>query len=206
MVIGRTQPSKGAVSLGITENMFVSPGDHIAYFWESEVDFARGVRFLESGIREGDHCVVFGYDEANEKVLALLRSSAVPVDDLLRDGRLAVLGSGATGDATLDEIGGTFGRLLERGARRLRLLGNIGWGREGWPSEREILAFESRVTGAVANLPCVVVCMYDVRSLPGRVILHGALETHPLTFCRNVVRENPGYVPIDEFLQTLPVG
>lgn len=194
---------KGAVPLGIDDGLFASCGDHIAYFWESEADFARGVRFVERGVADGDHCVVFGHEEANAKVLDLLRANAVDVDGLTRAGRLAAVGGLNTGDATLKSIAATFDRLVGTGATRLRLLGNIGWGRSGWPSETDILAFESRVTGAIAELPCVVVCMYDVRSLPGRIILHGAFETHPLTFCRNVLRENPSFVPIDEFLATL---
>jgi hypothetical protein len=36
--------------------------------------------------------------------------------------------------------------------------------------------------------------MYDVGAVSGRVILHGAFETYPLTFFRNVVRENDQYV------------
>ena len=198
------KPFKDAVPLGIDDELFASCGDHIAYFWESEADFARGVRFIRRGLEDGDHCVVFGHEEANAKVLEVLRANAVEVDELSRQGRLATVGGLKSGDATLDNIAATFERLVGAGATRLRLLGNIGWGRSGWPSETDILAFESRVTGAIAKLPCVVVCMYDVRSLPGRIILHGAFETHPLTFCRNVLRENPSFVPIDEFLATLP--
>ncbi|MDQ6803285.1 MAG: MEDS domain-containing protein, partial [Acidobacteriota bacterium] len=80
----------------------------------------------------------------------------------------------------------------DNGAPHLRLLGNIGWGRSGWPDEADILVFETRVTAAIADLPCVVVCMYDVQNLPGRILVHGALEAHPLTLRQNVVRENHG--------------
>ncbi len=45
--------------------------------------------------------------------------------------------------------------------------------------------------------------MYDVRALPGRVIVHGAFETHPLTICGNMRRENPHYVQFDEFIKRL---
>jgi hypothetical protein len=45
--------------------------------------------------------------------------------------------------------------------------------------------------------------MYDVASLSGGVMMHGAFETHPLTISRNVLRENPYYVKVDEFLASL---
>jgi hypothetical protein len=48
-----------------------------------------------------------------------------------------------------------------------------------------------------------VVCMYDVQQLSGRIMVHGAYETHPLTVCGNVLRENPHSVPIDDFLARL---
>ncbi len=46
-------------------------------------------------------------------------------------------------------------------------------------------------------------CMYDVAHLSGTVMVHGAYETHPLTFCGNVLRENPHYVEVDKFLGQL---
>ena len=67
----------------------------------------------------------------------------------------------------------------------------------------DILAFEAKVTGAAKQFPCVVTCMYDVAHLSGTVMVHGAYETHPLTFCGNVLRENPHYVQVDQFLLQL---
>ena len=37
-------------------------------------------------------------------------------------------------------------------------------------------------------------------------ILNGALETHPITIRRNVVRENPHYVALQEFLDRLELS
>jgi hypothetical protein len=45
--------------------------------------------------------------------------------------------------------------------------------------------------------------MYDVAHLSGTVMVHGAYETHPLTFCGNVLRENPHYVEVNEYLTRL---
>ncbi|MBW3672122.1 MAG: MEDS domain-containing protein [Acidobacteria bacterium] len=199
----KTRTSEGTIRLGIEPELFAHPGDHVAYLWENDAEFERGVRFLGVGLEEGDACVVFGHEEANEKVLAILRKEAIDVDSALGHGRLVVIGGESTGEATLDNIGRQFKSLRDGGARTIRLLGNIGWGRSGWPTDTDILAFESKVTGAIRDLPCVVVCMYDVRSLSGQIVVHGAFETHPLTFCRNVLRENPHHVPIEEFLASL---
>ena len=66
-----------------------------------------------------------------------------------------------------------------------------------------ILEFEATVTTAIKNMPAVVVCMYDTRNVPGRVMFRGAFETHPLTICRNVMRENPHFVDPGEFIAAL---
>jgi hypothetical protein len=103
----------------------------------------------------------------------------------------------------LSTIAHVFTEALERGATLIRLLGNIGWGYDGWPDEKDLLEFEARVTSAAKQFPCVVVCMYDVGALSGRVMLHAAFETHPLTFFRNIVRVNSQYVEVDEFVAGL---
>lgn len=190
------------IDLGIRDEK-VSSGDHIAYFWQSEKEFSEGVGFLETGLRGDDHCVLFGYEEANEKVCRVLIGRGHDVDALIAEGRLTLLVGDADGDLMLANIGTTFTGALSRGAKLIRLLGNIGWGRANWPQEKDILAFESKVTGAAKAFPSVIVCMYDVDALPGSVVVHGAYETHPLTFCRNVLRENPYYVEYAEFMADL---
>ena len=103
----------------------------------------------------------------------------------------------------LGSIAAAFDKALAGGARTLRLLGNIGWGRPGWPGEDNILEFEANVTAAAKNYPCLIVCMYDVRALAGRVIFKGGFETHPLTIHEDSLRENPFHVAIEPFLAQL---
>ena len=177
--------------------------DHIAYFWENEQQFKDAVGFLQTGIRSEDHCVVFGYEEANEKVLQVLREQKVNVEQLIAQRRLSVLTAELTGDATLQNIRQTFQKALDAGAPMIRLLGNIGWHRPKWPNELDILAFEAKVTTAARAFPCVIVCMYDVNALPGKVIMRGGLETHPVTIRGNVIRENPFYVSVEKFIEDL---
>lgn len=193
---------EGSVALGIRDE-FVAVSDHIGYFWETEDEFAEAVAFLEYGLHGNDSCVIFGHAKANSKVLEILESHGFDTKDLTNQGRLIVLGGKPSGGDMLSEIGGVFQKAVDSGAGLVRLLGNIGWGHEGWPTELDILEFEARVTGACRNFPCVVVCMYDVQQLSGRIMVHGAYETHALTVCGNVLRENPHSVPIDDFLARL---
>jgi hypothetical protein len=196
--VGEHQP----IRLGL-HNESVKVGAHIAYFWETPAQFRDGVRFLEIGLDEGDFCVIFGHDEGNRRVSETLAARGHDCARLEEQRRLVVLGGNADATALLSDIGETFTTAVERGAKLIRLLGNIGWGKKGWPSEDDILEFEARVTGAAKAFPCVVVCMYDVQALSGRVMVHGAFETHPLTFCGNVIRQNTHYVEAEQFISEL---
>lgn len=191
-----------SVPLGIGDAS-VELGEHIAYFWQSEDDFNRAIGFLEAGLEQNDFCVIFGHDEANRKLLDLLRARGVDPRRLIEARRLCVVGGGPTGESMLASIAVVFQDAIKMGARAIRLLGNIGWGREGWPHDDDILAFEARVTEAAKQFPCVVVCMYDVMNLAGRIILKGGFETHPLTVCDHTLRENPLHVPTESFLARL---
>lgn len=190
------------VPIGLRDEQ-VEIGSHIAYFWESEVEFREGVKFLTEGLAAGDFCVIFGHDEANDRVCAVLGDEGHDCQQLSRDNKICILSGQKDAGAMLGNIGAAFTKAIDDGATLIRLLGNIGWGRDSWPSERDILEFEAKVTGAAKAFPCVVVCMYDVESLSGKVIVHGAFETHPLTICGNMLRENPHYVPFEDFIKRL---
>jgi two-component system, chemotaxis family, sensor kinase Cph1 len=187
------------VPLGLRDE-YVTAGDHIAYFWETPGEFREAVGFLEVGLERGDFCVVFGHAEGNRRVCESLAERGYDCPDLEGQSRLVVVPGQMNAAKMLSAISDVFTKALEQGATLIRLLGNIGWGSNGWPDEKDLLEFEARVTSAARQFPCVVVCMYDAGALSGRVILHGAFETHPLTFFRNIVRENNQYVEVDEFL------
>lgn len=56
------------------------------------------------------------------------------------------------------------------------------------------------MTRAAAAFPCVVICMYDIKSVGGSVVFKGAFCTHPLTIYDNLIRENPMCMEVEEFL------
>ena len=187
------------VQLGIRDQT-VKISDHIAYFWETEEEFEAGVGFLEAGLRAKDHCVVFGHPEANTRILKILAASGIDVPLAIAAGQLSVLGGKRVSDEMLGEIAATFDKAIAAGVGLIRLLGNIGWGHPDWPVEQEILRFEAQVTDACRKYPTVVVCMYDVRTLSGRVVVRGGMQTHPLTMCGGGVEENPYFVPSGQYI------
>lgn len=194
--------TKRRIRLGIG-NSDVALGDHLAFLWETDEEFQSAVGFLQCGLEADDYGVIFGHNDANERVVSVLRDSGLDIDRLLLTGRLTLMQGTEDAGAMLAGIGSGFTDSVGKGARVIRLLGNIGWGRIGWPSERDILAFESKVTDAAKLFPCVVVCMYDVARLSGRILTHGAFETHPWVVQRGIVRENPYHLCTEDFLSGL---
>ena len=190
------------IPLGLRDE-YVIIGDHIAYFWKTPEEFREVVRFLEVGLERGEFCVIFGPVEANLRVCKQLAEHGYACACLEGQGRLVVIPGQTSTANILTKIGRVFTEAIERGATLIRLLGNIGWGYHGWPDEKDLLEFEARVMFAAKQFPCVVVCMYDLGALSGRVILPGAFETHPLTFFRNLMRVNSRYVEADAFVAGL---
>ena len=75
-------PAENRVPFGILPAESVTPGDHIAYFWETDKEFEQGVQFLLVGATGRDHCVIFGHDEANQRVCDILERHGVSVSQL----------------------------------------------------------------------------------------------------------------------------
>lgn len=188
---GSSSGVAGEMPLGIASGS-VPPGSHLLYFWESDAEFERGVRFLYPGLQAGEHCVIFGHDEALEKVQQVLRNAGYDPEELVRRGALSVLRRHAAADATLAEIGAVLQAAVRAGASAIRFLGNLGMGRDPLPAgEADVHELESKASSLISNFPCVIVCMYDVRTLSGSIIVRAGLETHGLTVCHEGLCENP---------------
>ena len=182
------------MEMGITGDR-VPLGSHLIYFWESDQEFARGVRFFYPGLAQGEHCIAFGHDEALEKVQQTLRSEGYDPERLQQERKLTILRRQAAAPITLSDIGAVLEAAQRAGAPAVRFLGNLGVGRDPLPAgEEDVLQLEHQVDTLIGRYPCVVVCMYDVRTLPGRMILKGGLEQHRLAVCAEGVHENPYYV------------
>src|ERR1700756_4567041 len=116
------------IALGITDDE-VPLGSHLIHFWYTDGEFERGVRCLELGIDdESQYSVLFGHDEANERVLQTLRNAGRDLDRVIREGRLVILRRESSAAATLASIDAAFSKAVGKGAMAIRYLGNLGMG------------------------------------------------------------------------------
>lgn len=163
------------VPLGIADDT-VFTGDHIAYFYETDEEFERAFGFLEIGLRGDDHCLIFGIPEDTSMMLDVMRKRGWDTDELSAAGHLSVLRPAATCEATVERVSRHFEAVLANGASFIRFIGNAAVGREGWPAEEEFYKLEATVSQATLDLPCVAICMFDLRSQSAQTIMKAAFE------------------------------
>ena len=191
------------VPLGITDDE-VELGSHHLYFWEKEEEFERGVRFLEPGLRARDVCVIQGHDEAIEHSLNVLRSHGFDTRDLVAKKRLFIVRREHAAQRTLADFTAFLEASVNAGAPAIRILGNLGMERDPLPAgQDDVIELEARATAVISRFPCVLVCMYDVRTLPGRLVTKGGLENHRTTVCPEGLHDNPHYRPAEQVLAAL---
>jgi hypothetical protein len=188
------------IALGITDDE-VPLGSHLIHFWRTDAEFERGVRFLELGIAdESQCCVLFGHNEANQRVLEILRTRDYDLTRILEEGRLVILRRESSASETLAKIDAACSNAVAKGATAIRYLGNLGMGQAPLPGRGadEVVELERGATALALRYPCVVVCMYDGNTLSGRLVLDGGFGTHPLAVCRGALRHNPYYATENE--------
>ena len=200
----RRQAPQRDIPLGLGSEL-AALGDHIAYFCESERELDATAGFLAAGASLGEASVLIGHDTANGRLLAGLERHGLNVGALVEERQLQVASVSSSADGLLLELDQRIKDAVHRGMPAVRILGTLGWGRgaPGWPSDREILRLEAQVTKAAERLPSIVVCAYDVTSLPGPMLVKGGFECHPLTFRRDRLRHNEHHVPPERFLEEL---
>src|ERR1700752_429318 len=118
--------SPDKIALGITDDE-VPLGSHLIHFWRTDDEFERGVRFVELGIADqSQYCVLFGHNEANQRVLEILQTRGYDLAPVLREGRLVILPRESSASETLARIDAAFSDAVAKRATAIRYLGNLG--------------------------------------------------------------------------------
>ena len=150
-----------------------SPGlAHDAFVYSSEDEFLAGaLPFLEEGITLREP-ILAAPTEANA---ALLRAR------LARGAKAVDWAESSEAHRTVERLGiflHYIERQLNRGATRVRLLGEPCWPPDGGPGVAEWKRYESFLNVALAEYPVWLVCPYDASRLSQNIV-EDALLTHP---------------------------
>jgi hypothetical protein len=166
---------KKQVELGI-RGARVPCGAHIACFCQTEGKFAESAGFLEIGLKAADHCIIIRNRRTIKPLICNLLERECDLAPLLAESRLMILDPDNDADQMASNIRAAIQSGITRGAACIRVLGSPGWGDPCRPAEKDLIRLEQTFTSAVAELPCVVVCMYDLRIVPDRIIKTAALN------------------------------
>jgi hypothetical protein len=182
---------KDEVELGIYDAR-VPYGAHIAFFWRNENEFKDSVGFLEAGLKGKDYCIIVQNQHIIYPLIRNLLERECDVARLLAEGRLTILQPDNDAYRMATSISEAIQFGLANGARCVRLLGSPGWGDPGWPAEEDLIKLEETFTSSIAELPCVCVCLYDLRIVSDRIVKIAGAGAHEWEIRAGVVRKNPG--------------
>ena len=191
------------VSLGSSRQPVPLPA-HIAHFYPGPDDLGDQLAFARSAIDDPKEALVlFGPRGVAD---TLLRALEAHVGRNLRaeraQGRIVLAHGDTDPDQQLQTLLGAIRAPLSKGFERVRLLARVGWDIPDWPPPEDLLWMESHFTGAIAKLPVVVVCAYDLARMPGDALIYGGIETHPLIYLGGQLSANPQFVEPERYITT----
>jgi transcriptional regulator with XRE-family HTH domain len=190
-----------ADALGVTIDYLVAGGpaavllDHRALVYGSDEEFvAAAGPYLREGIERSDAILAV----TTPTNIALLRKH------LGADARKAEFAEFAsTFDLPTDAVTrfrNFAGTAIESGARWVRIIGEPIWAGRTRSEVRMWTRLESLLNLAFASWPVTMLCPYDTRVVPARVIRDIIPATHPKTITSEGLRGETGYADPAEFI------
>jgi transcriptional repressor of dcmA and dcmR len=183
----------GRIGLGdavVFEDIPLIPGSHLGAIYQNDQGRTKlAVPLLAQGLAAGDCCYLIAPQAALDQIMDRLRSTKEQPDAAIERGQFATFtGLDGPPEAICHEMETLFIDALSRGARRLRVVGDMSWAFDRGLEEDDLMAFERRYDHEVApRYPVVSLCLYDARRFSGLGVL-GALQSHPHTFQHNPAR------------------
>jgi len=175
-----TNSASGVVVGGIA----IAAPAHLATFYSTDTGLLRvTLPFLAEGLRLGEPCVLVATGGLLSRyVEALGRQDGVDLGRA-QDSGLFIAAQFAEGTAAeaIAEWEQRLSQLMARGARSIRIAGEMVSERAMFASEDEMLRYEEAFELMSKRYPVVVICQYDVREFDGVAILR-ALKAHPDMF------------------------
>lgn len=195
----REQVMRPSVHLGFFDRS-VPIGSHICVFYSDPATRDEVVMpFLAQGLRTGEKCICVLASLGPQEVLARLGHHvdldlsaereqldlATPADAYLPTGKFApddmfsfwkeTATAAQAADYGIARAVGEMPRELDADGRQ------------------QFMRYEARLTDFIADLPALILCLYDLR-LSGGEVLMDVLRTHPMVIVDGMLHDNPYYV------------
>jgi hypothetical protein len=186
--------------------------NHVCAFFNTIDEEHRVLRsFFKDGFDHGEKAIHIVESENREKYLKGLAEAGINVQEVMETGRLEVLpwtdmyvrNHRFDQDAMLATVESLIQSGAAAGYARTRLVGHhMDWLFHDKPAVNNLLEYEARLNGVLSKYDDPVICNYDLSKFGASVAID-IMRTHPLVIIGGLVRENPFFVPPDQFLEEM---
>jgi len=180
-------PAREGASAPAAGKRSAAPGHVCCVYTSDQARTRQMARFLADGLRESSHCFMAAEADASRRILAELGRGVATLKADLKAERLVLLRYQKTVAAQLAMLSTKFAEAMQRGARTVRMVGDVSGSMLARHSSfDELAAYEAeldRWSRQHANV--AIFCLYDARELSG-VELAETFQAHGDTFSISV--------------------
>jgi hypothetical protein len=166
-------------------------------------------RILKDGFDRGEKATHIVAGEDREEYLKRLGEADINVEEMMASGQLEVLpwtdmyvrDHRFDQDAMLDSVEALIQSGAHAGYARTKLVGHhMDWLFIDKPAVSNLVEYEARLNLLLSKYDSPVMCNYDLSKFGASVAID-IMRTHPLVIIGGLLRENPFFVPPDQFLR-----
>jgi len=186
--------------------------NHVCAFFNTMDEEHRVLRsFYKGGFELGEKATHIVDAENREAYLKRLAEAGINVQELMDTGRLELVPwtDMYVRDHRFDQDAmlASVEKLIQSGAAagytRTRLVGHhMDWLFHDKPAVNSLVEYEARLNHILSKYNDPVICNYDSSKFSASVAMD-IMRTHPLVIIGGLLRENPFFVPPDQFLEEL---
>ena len=167
--------------------------------------------FYRGGFDQGEKATHIVESGKREAYLKRLTDAGINVQELMDTGRLEVLpwtdmyvrDHRFDQDAMLASVENLIRSGAASGCTRTRLVGHhMDWLFLDKPAVNNLVEYEARLNHVLSRYNAPVICNYDLSQVSASVAMD-IMRTHPLVIIGGLLRENPFFVPPDQFLEEM---
>src|SRR6266481_8734713 len=167
--------------------------------------------FYKDGLDQGEKAAHIADPENREEHLKRLAEAGINVQQAMDTGQLEVLPRTDVyvrdrrfdQDAMLASVEELIQSGAAAGYARTKLVGHhMDWLFRDKPAVNNLIEYEARLNHTLSKYNAPVICNYDLSKFGARVALD-IMRTHPLVIIGGLLRENPFFVPPDQFLNEI---
>ena len=181
---------------------------HICAFFNGGDEEHRVLRsFIRDGLDRGERAFHVVDPDLRDDHLKRLSEAGIDVERALATGQLEVRpwqnvylrGDRFEQDVMLELLDEILQSNAAAGYPATRILAHMEWALLDKPGVADLLEYETRANYVLVNYHDPVICAYDLSRFRASVAIE-VMRTHPTAIIGGVLRENPFFVPPDQFL------